>query len=109
MDKKLSLWKVWAIFFLVIFISSELIYAQFVKPSQNYYCSGEVVSFTENFISVREKDEDEEFETFSIDENTKITGEISEGAEVLVIYKRKERAISGWVKLAIEIKVEKEK
>ena len=49
------------------------------------------------------------FFTAKIDDNTKIDGEISKGSQVEITYVRKEEAISGRVKLAAKIKVEKQK
>ena len=100
------------IFLILLLVASFLVdfgYAQFVSPGRKYFCRGEVVSFTEHFISVREKNGDEELQTFKIDDNTKIDGEISKGSQVEITYVRKEEAISGRVKLATKIKVEKQK
>ena len=91
--------------FFITFLLINSGYAQFVAPAKTYYFRGEVVSFTEHFISVREEGEEEKLETFIIDDTTKIEGEILKGAQVDIVYKRKKEAIRGWMKLASEIKV----
>ena len=95
--------------FSVTFLLINSGYGQFVAPPKTYYFRGEVVSFTEHFVSVREKGEDEKLETFIIDDATKIEGEISKGTQVEIVYKRKKEAIRGWMKLATEIKVKEER